>query len=50
MSFLPVTGFKVDFQDASYVAHLRERMQGRLDSLFWLKRQKMMAIISCLKK
>ena len=31
MSFLPVTGFKVDFQDASYVAHLRERMQGRLD-------------------
>lgn len=31
MSFLPVTGFKVDFQDVSYVAHLRERMQGRLD-------------------
>jgi phosphoenolpyruvate carboxykinase (ATP) len=31
MSYLPVTGFEVDFQDASYVAHLRERMQGRLD-------------------
>ena len=31
MSFLPVTGFEVDFQDASYVAYLRERMQGRLD-------------------
>ena len=31
MSYLPVAGFDVDFEDAEYVAALRTRMQSRLD-------------------